>query len=133
VVADGHRPWREVGAERADGNRRHNLGAVKVYASTTGAYDERAESLLHRFSQQAAIFVANVHTARSARRIGDDLKNALRGRDDITTATGMTMAREGLNFESGYRLLMWLAGSAHLPLKDLAAQLVATPNLPADR
>jgi hypothetical protein len=45
----------------------------------------------------------------------------------------MIMGRKGLEFESAYRQLLWLAGNARLPLKDLAAQLVAPPNSPTGR
>jgi GAF domain-containing protein len=105
-------------------------GAIKVYASTPGAYDVQSEDLLRRFSQQAAIFVSNVHTARSAQRIGEDVKHTMRARDVIATATGMVMARSGLNYEDAYRHLVWLAGSAHLPLRELAEKIVATPVQP---
>ncbi|HVQ50215.1 MAG TPA: GAF domain-containing protein, partial [Mycobacterium sp.] len=59
--------------------------AIKVYAGTAGAYDAQSEILLRRFSHQAAIFVGNVHTARSAPRLGDDVNQTLRARDVIAT------------------------------------------------
>ena len=68
-------------------------GAVKVYSEAPGAYDDRAEGLLARFANQAAIFVGNVHTAESAQRIGDGLRETLHSRDVIATARGMVMAR----------------------------------------
>ena len=102
-------------------------GAIKVYASTAQAYDAQSEDLLHRFAEQAAIFVSNVHLAQSAGRIGEDVKETLRARDVIATATGMVMAQNGLNQEAAYRRLVWLAGSARLPLRELAAAMAASP------
>jgi GAF domain-containing protein len=105
-------------------------GAIKVYSTSVASYDERAEDVLHRFAAQAAIFVANVHTAQAAERVGDELKNTLRSRDVIATATGMTMARRRLNSEQAYRQLVWLARSAHLPLSELAERMVTAPDEP---
>jgi GAF domain-containing protein len=102
-------------------------GAVKVYSQTTGAYDERSEDLLRRFADQAAIFVSNVHTAQSAQRVGDELKETLRSRDVIATARGMVMARRRIDGERAHRQLLWLARRARIPLSDLAQRMVASP------
>jgi transcriptional regulator with GAF, ATPase, and Fis domain len=101
-------------------------GAVKVYSTTAGTYDARSEDLLHRFASQAAIFVANVHTAQSTQRIGDELRQTLHRRDVIATARGMVMARKGLDYERAYRQLMALARQARLPLSELAERMVST-------
>jgi GAF domain-containing protein len=101
-------------------------GAVKVYSATAACYDERSEDLLHRFAGQAAIFVANVLTAQSTQRIGDDLKETLRSRDVIATAKGMVMARRRLDSERAYRQLLSLARQARLPLSELAERMVAS-------
>jgi AmiR/NasT family two-component response regulator len=98
-----------------------------VYSETAGAYDERSEDLLRRFADQAAIFVRNVHTAQSAQRIGDELKETLRTRDVIATARGMMMARKGIDSERAYRQLLWLARRTRIPLSELAQRMVASP------
>jgi GAF domain-containing protein len=111
-------------------------GAVKVYSETVDAYDERAEDLLRRFADQAAIFVSNVHTAKSAQRFGDELKATLRSRDVIATARGMIMARKSFDSDRAYRHLIWLARRARIPLSELAERMVASPtrpDLPLDR
>jgi AmiR/NasT family two-component response regulator len=105
-------------------------GAVKVYAKTTHAYDERAEEILRRLADQAAIFVSNVAVARSAKRIGDEVKTTLRTRDVIATATGVMMSRKGLEHEDAYRHLMSLASSAGIPLAELAERMLAAPVRP---
>jgi len=89
-------------------------GAIKVYAESAGAYDERAEDVLRRFAAQAAIFVSNVHLAR----------------DLIATATGMVAARKGLDPERAYRQLISLSRSARIPLSELAERMVASPVRP---
>jgi transcriptional regulator with GAF, ATPase, and Fis domain len=102
-------------------------GAIKVYAKSADAYDERADDVLRRLAEQAAIFVSNVHTARTAERIGDEVKETLRIRDTIATATGILMARKGFDHDRAYRQLISLARSAHIPLKVLAERMVAAP------
>jgi len=102
-------------------------GAMKVYADSAGAYDERAEDVLRRFAEQTAIFVSNVSTARSVERIGDRLKETLRAREVIATATGIVMARRNVDSGRAYRHLVSLARSAHLPLRQLADRMVAAP------
>jgi hypothetical protein len=102
-------------------------GAIKVYSKAAGAYDERADDVLRRFAGQAAIFVSNVHTAQSAKSIGDDLKGILRSRDVIATAAGMVMVRKKLDHAGAYRQLVSLARGAHIPLHELAERLVASP------
>lgn len=106
-------------------------GAVKVYSQSTHAYDERAESLLDRFADQAAIFVSNVNTAQATARIDADAKETLRNRDVIATARGMVMARKGMDFERAHRQLMWTARRARIPLSELAERMVASPVRPS--
>ncbi len=102
-------------------------GAVKVYAKTADAYDERAEEILRRLADQAAIFVSNVDVARSAKRIGDEVKTTLRTRDFIATATGIVMSRKGLEHEDAYRHLLSLAQGAGITLAELAERMLAAP------
>jgi transcriptional regulator with GAF, ATPase, and Fis domain len=101
-------------------------GAVKVYSETPDSYDERAEDVLQRFAAQAAIFVSNVHIAQSAERIGDEVKEALRTRNLIATATGMVMARRGVDYALAYRHLMSLASGARISLGELAERIVTS-------
>jgi GAF domain-containing protein len=111
-------------------------GAIKVYSDSAKSYDERAEDVLRRFADQAAIFVSNVHTAQAAERIGEASKDTLTSRSTIATATGMVMAWNGLEFEAAYRQLASDALHARIPLRQLAERLLAHPGRPqrsADR
>jgi GAF domain-containing protein len=105
-------------------------GAIKVYGNDACSFDAHAEDFLRRFADQAAIFVSNVNTARSAGRIGDDVKETLQARDVIATAKGMVMAQNGLESESAYRELVSLAHSARIPLREVAERMVASPLRP---
>jgi len=105
-------------------------GAVKVYSATPDSYDQRSEDLLRRFAGQAAIFVANVHTAQSTRQMSDGLRETLRNRGLIATARGMVMAKKGLDYERAYRQLVLYARQARLPLSDVAERMVASQGQP---
>ncbi len=72
-------------------------GAIKVYADNPGAYNARNRKIRFvdsRNRQRSSS--ATCTTARSAQRVGDDVKQTMRARDVIATATGMVMARSGL-------------------------------------
>src|SRR4051812_13385811 len=70
------------------------LGAIKVYADAPGTFGPRAEHLLTMFATQAAILVANVQSFERAHRVSDDLRTTVRGRDVVSMAKGMLMARD---------------------------------------
>jgi GAF domain-containing protein len=101
-----------------------SLGAVKVYARLPGAFDRHAEHLLVMFAAQAAILLANVQSVDSARRLSDELKDALRSRDVIATAKGIVMAREGIAEERAFAMLVASAQREHKTLHDAAHALV---------
>jgi AmiR/NasT family two-component response regulator len=71
--------------------------------------------------------VSNVHAARSAERIGDRLTETFRVREVIATATGIVMARKNVDSDRAYRHLVSPARSARIPLRQLAARMVAAP------
>ena len=100
-----------------------SLGAIKVYAQQSGAFDRHAEHLLVMFAAQAAILLANVQSMESARRLSDGLKDALRSRDVIATAKGIVMAREGIAEELALAVLMASAQREHKTLRDTAHAL----------
>ncbi|MFL6143782.1 MAG: GAF and ANTAR domain-containing protein [Labedaea sp.] len=99
-----------------------SLGAVKVYAAQPRMFGEREERLLTMFATQAAILLANMRSAEDARRVSDTLKDALRGREVITLALGVIMARQGVD-ERG----------AFLALADTAQQQGKTMRQAAER
>lgn len=103
-----------------------HLGAIKVYSTTLDAYDDHAEDLLRRFADQAAIFVGNVKTVRSAERLSEQLKETLRSRDLIATARGILMARLGIGSAEAFRELAMESHRTHRLVGDVAARIVAS-------
>lgn len=103
------------------------IGAIKVYSTAVEAFDERDEDLLRRFGQQAAIFVGNVLTVRAAARVSDQLKETLHFRDLTAMARGILMARRGISADEAFRELMAESYRSRRLVRDVAAQIVASP------
>lgn len=101
-----------------------SLGAIKVYAEQPDAFTARDEHLLTMFAAQAAILLTNVQSYQSARRLSDELKDALRSRDVIATAKGIVMQRERTDEETAFAMLASAAQREHKKLHDLARALV---------
>jgi transcriptional regulator with GAF, ATPase, and Fis domain len=103
------------------------IGAIKVYSTAVDAFDERDEDLLRRFAEQAAIFVGNVLTVRAAARLSDQLKETLKFRDLTAMARGILMARRRINADEAFRELMAESYRTRRLVRDVAAQIVASP------
>jgi GAF domain-containing protein len=82
------------------------LGAIKVYAENPGAFDGRSEQLLTLFSAQAALLVANVQTYNRAKRLSEDMRQAIHDRDLIGVAKGVLMGRHAVDEDTALRMLM---------------------------
>lgn len=101
-----------------------SMGAIKVYSEDPAAYDERDERLLSLFAAQAAVLIANVRTMENARRVSDELRDALRSRDVIGLAKGVLIGREGVDEEVAFAMLVTAAEREGRPLRDAADGLV---------
>ncbi|WP_127130287.1 GAF and ANTAR domain-containing protein [Georgenia sp. SYP-B2076] len=99
------------------------LGAIKVYSFHPGAYDPRSEHLLAMFGAQAAVLVANVQSYENARRLTDDLKDALRSRDTISVAMGIVMARDGIDEDAAFATLIGMSQRERKSVRDVAQSL----------
>jgi GAF domain-containing protein len=100
------------------------LGAIKVYGEKRRQFDERDEYLLTMFAAQAAILLANVQSLESAKRLSDELKEAMRSRDLIAMAKGILMARERTDEETAFTMMLSASQQEHRKLRDVARTLV---------
>jgi GAF domain-containing protein len=101
------------------------VGAIKVYADRPGAYDDRSQRLLSMFAGQAAVLLTNVRTVQDARRVTEELRQALHGRDVIAMAKGALMASEQVAEDAAFALLVSVAQREHRPLQDVAVSVLA--------
>ncbi|GHH40613.1 GAF and ANTAR domain-containing protein [Lentzea cavernae] len=100
------------------------LGAIKVYGHDPGTFGDRDQYLLTMFAAQAAILVANVRSLDNAGRFSDALAEQMRGRDVISMAKGIVMAREHVDEETAFSLLARGSHEENRKLRDLAGALV---------
>lgn len=102
-----------------------SLGAMKVYSDRPGAFDDADEQLLVRFAAQAAIALANMQSLDSARQLSEGLKAALSTRDVIATARGVLMARDGVDEQTAFAMLVSVSQRENRTLRDVATDLLA--------
>lgn len=84
-------------------------GAIKIYATTAGAFGPSDERTLETFAARAAVLVANARAYEGASRFSEQFKRTLRDRDAITLAKGFLMGRDGLDEEAAFDRLLALA------------------------
>ncbi|WP_028048271.1 GAF and ANTAR domain-containing protein [Cellulomonas sp. URHD0024] len=100
------------------------LGAVKVYAHTSGRFGEHDEATLRVFAAQAAVLVGQARAYGRAGDLTQHLGALLRQRDDINRACGVIMEREGVTADAAYTYLMSLAERDGHTVHEAAARLV---------
>ncbi|WP_432570157.1 ANTAR domain-containing protein [Kineococcus sp. SYSU DK005] len=100
------------------------MGAIKVYGRHPGSYGAHAERVLTLFAQQAGVLIANMQSLEDARRMSQELQQALISRDTISTAKGIVMAREGVDEESAFARLVRTSQRSGKKLHVVAASIV---------
>lgn len=96
------------------------LGAIKVYAHQPGTYGDREKHLLTMFAAHAAVLLANVGSYEDAKRVSDELRDSMRGRDLINIAKGVLMARETTDERTAFLLLAGMAREQGRPMRAVA-------------
>jgi GAF domain-containing protein len=98
-------------------------GALNVYSTTPGAFSEEDELQGQAIAAMAAVVLA--------RAINDEqLAAALETRTVIGQAMGILMERYHLDDDGAFSVLRRLSSCHNIKLRDLAAQVVATRQLP---
>ncbi|MGW5726483.1 GAF and ANTAR domain-containing protein [Nocardia beijingensis] len=103
-----------------------SLGAIKVYAAHPAAYSAREEHLLTMFSSQAAMLLAGMRAAESAERVSGRIADSLRGREVITLAKGIIMAREGVDERAAFLILAQTARRQGSTVRRVAERLAVS-------
>lgn len=99
------------------------LGALKVYADQTDAYDDRAERLLGKYADQTAILVHNVRSSQDAELLSDELRSALLDRDVMALAQGILMSDKGVGREEAFAMLVAQSRADGVRAIDVARQI----------
>ena len=100
------------------------LGAMKVYAARPGTFDGHAERLLTTFAAQAALLLANLQARERAARLSEGMRQAFQGRDTVSMAKGVLMARHGIDEEAAFAMLLARCGEGAGTLHEAARSVV---------
>jgi GAF domain-containing protein len=105
-----------------------SVGALNLYSKSERAFDEAAFGVAEVFAKQATIALQNAHVFVAARRLGDQLNEALKTRDMIGQAKGILMEREGLSDAEAFEMLKTISQHANVKLRDVAQRLIEEKN-----
>ncbi|WP_410611591.1 GAF and ANTAR domain-containing protein [Amycolatopsis sp. lyj-109] len=99
-------------------------GAIKIYATTPGAFGPVDERALVSFADRAAVIVAHARAGERAGRFSEQFKDTLRDRDLIAMAKGFLMGRDGLGEDVAFDRLLALARVHGTSPAEAAARVV---------
>jgi anti-anti-sigma factor len=100
------------------------LGALNLYAKRPSAFDSECVETMSRFAEQAAVVLANSKVYWEARRLTDNLSQAMRSRATIDHAIGVLMARGADSPDDAFQLLVRISQRQNRKLRDIAAEIV---------
>ncbi|WP_370289694.1 GAF and ANTAR domain-containing protein [Nocardioides sp.] len=103
--------------------RSEPLGALNLYGLRPRAVDDDALA-------RARIFAVHAATAFATARRTASLEEAVEARHRIGVAQGLLMARFEIDAERAFELMRRVAGAEGRKLRDVAAHVVATGDLP---
>lgn len=106
------------------------VGAVGLHAPGPMAFDEQDAAGLQIFGALAGAVILNFQMFLRARRLGDQLTEALGTRDLIGTAKGILMEREAIDEDAAFALLRAASQRSNRKLREIAHALVRPENRP---
>jgi GAF domain-containing protein len=104
--------------------REQALGALNFYSRRAGAFDARSVARMADFARHAAVVLANTHVYWAARRLSDNLRQALESRATIDYAIGIIMAGGGRTPDEAFQVLVRASQRENRKLRDIAAEIV---------
>ena len=104
--------------------QRQTIGALNIYGTEEGAFDEQTQELATTFASYAAVAVANAGLYASTAQLAAHLQRALESRAVIDQAKGILMSRHGISGDAAFDLLSKQSQLANRKLRDIAADLV---------
>jgi GAF domain-containing protein len=108
-------------------------GALNIYARTANAFDDDARAAATGFAPYAAVALRNMHDYQSARATARNLEAAMESRALIDQARGMLMERHDLTADQALKVLSEVSNRTNTKLRDVAATLLETGELPGPR
>jgi GAF domain-containing protein len=105
--------------------RGRSRGAMKVYATTVGAFGDTEQQVLGLLAEAAATLLGVAQPVDAPVRLSASLKAAMHSREVIGFAVGVLMAREHLSAEAGRSLLLERARAQGRGVAEVATEILA--------
>jgi GAF domain-containing protein len=99
-------------------------GAINIYASAVGVFDDDSADLAQTFAGYAAISLANAHLYQSTASLAAQMEQAMKSRAVIEQAKGIIAAQHRCSTEEAFTLISRRSQSSHRKLRDVAAEIV---------
>jgi GAF domain-containing protein len=101
-------------------------GALNVYGTTAGAFDEDTVQLAHTFVSYAVVALANAHLYDMTASLATNLQAAMDNRAVIEQAKGIIMGERRCTSAEAFAILAKISSGSNRKLRDVAAALVET-------
>lgn len=102
------------------------LGAMKVYATSPGAFGEAEERLLGMLAAAAATLLGAAQPVEAPTQLSTAMKTALEARDTAGLAAGILMHRDHLDAASARSMLLRTARARGQRVSEVAAGILET-------
>jgi GAF domain-containing protein len=103
---------------------RRTVGALNVYGTGDGPFDETTAELATAFASYAAVAVANAGLYASTATLAGNLQKALDSRAVIDQAKGVLMGRHRCSADAAFDLLVRQSSQRNRKLRDIAQDIV---------
>ncbi|MEO3924152.1 GAF and ANTAR domain-containing protein [Micromonosporaceae bacterium B7E4] len=100
------------------------VGALNVYGTRPGAFDDDAITLAQTFAGYAAVALANAHLYDTTATLAQQMQTAMQSRAVIEQAKGIVMAERRCTPEEAFAILVKVSQDSNRKLRDVAAALV---------
>jgi GAF domain-containing protein len=105
--------------------RGHAIGALNLYSRSPDGFTKIDDVLVSLYGAQAAIALANARTYEGARRLSEQLQEAIRSRAVIEQAKGVLMAEHHVDADRAFGMLRTRSTRSNVKLRTVAEQTVA--------
>jgi GAF domain-containing protein len=100
------------------------LAALNIYSRRPAAFDADCAIRMTHFARHAAVVLANADVYWDARRLGENLRQALESRATIDYAIGIIMAGGGRTPDEAFQVLVRASQRENRKLRDIAKDIV---------
>ena len=99
-------------------------GALNIYASRAGAFDEETLEAARAFAGYAAVAVANSQLYETTAALARQMEEAMASRAVIEQAKGLIMGQRRCSADEAFELLVRASSRSNRKLRDIAAELI---------